>query len=143
MWIGVHSNLKKWNKNIVKDVLEWSHNSILFVHIVQPRKLQFHQQPTLRISNGNIKRITYEAEICDIAQKYVLQWFMHLNFKVRLTNKLWENTWISQTTFWLYSPLFTIQLASWSHSLCFLPYIDILYSAICESNRQADKLASI
>lgn len=40
MWIGVHGNLKKWNKDIVKDVLEWSHNSHLFVNIVQPWKLQ-------------------------------------------------------------------------------------------------------
>lgn len=40
-------------------------------------------------------------------------------------------TWINQTTFSLYNSLFTIQLAIWSHSLCFLPYIDTLYSAIC------------
>jgi hypothetical protein len=43
------------------------------------------------------------------------------------------STWINQTTFSLYSSLFTIQLANWSHSLCFLPYIDILYSAICNN----------
>lgn len=40
MWIWVHSNLKKRNKNIVKHVLEWCHNSHFFVNIVQPRKLQ-------------------------------------------------------------------------------------------------------
>lgn len=40
-------------------------------------------------------------------------------------------TWINHTTFSLYKSLLIIQLASWSHSLCFLPYIDIRYSAIC------------
>lgn len=47
-------------------------------------------------------------------------------------------TWINQTTFPLYNSLFTIQLASWSHSLCFLPYIDNLYSAIWKNMMRID-----
>ena len=49
------------------------------------------------------------------------------------------STWINQTTFSLYNSLFTIQLAIWSHSLCFLPYIDILYSAICSNKMEQQK----
>lgn len=52
--------------------------------------------------------------------------------KTNMLNKY--TTWINQTTLVLYNSLFTIQLASWSHSLCFLPYIEILYSAICTSH---------
>ena len=57
----------------------------------------------------------------------------------KLVSKYWDfkerfiSTWINQTTFSLYNSLLTIQLAIWSHSLCFLPYIDILYSAICSN----------
>lgn len=52
---------------------------------------------------------------------------------MKLQKKKFTNTWINHTTLSLYSSLLTIQLASWSHSLCFLPYIDILYSAICSN----------
>lgn len=39
MRIGIHSNLKQWNKNIVKNVLERCHNPHLLVNVVQPWKL--------------------------------------------------------------------------------------------------------
>lgn len=40
MRVWVYSNLKQWNKDIVKNVLEGCHNPHFLVDIVQPWKLE-------------------------------------------------------------------------------------------------------
>lgn len=51
MWIRVNGNLKQRQKNVVKDVLEWGHNSHLLVDIVKPWKLERKMGELVSCSN--------------------------------------------------------------------------------------------
>lgn len=68
-------------------------------------------------------------------RKHDWNFFIHIHKQLQIVGskaKEQLHTSINHTTFWLHNWLFTTQLASWSHSHIFVPYIEILYSAICE-----------